>query len=166
MIERKGLLDIITAYKAYRLEVDNPWELWVVGDGPLRPLLEATEGVVPLGFKQPIECAEVMACAGAFLLASHSEPWGVVIHEAATAGLPVLCTDVCGAAADLVSDGHNGYLFEPGDVDQLRALMVRLTKMGDKALESMGRNSHALSKQFTPELWADRLLRGLELLGC
>ncbi|MBN1878407.1 MAG: hypothetical protein JXA33_29590, partial [Anaerolineae bacterium] len=68
LIERKGLQDIIKAYRAYGLEVDNPWELWVVGDGPLRPLLEATEGIVSLGFKQPIECAEVMASAGAFIL--------------------------------------------------------------------------------------------------
>jgi glycosyltransferase involved in cell wall biosynthesis len=165
LIERKGLPDIIEAYRAYRLEVDNPWELWVVGDGPLRSSLETGEGIVPLGFKQPVECAELMARAGAFILASHSEPWGVVIHEAATAGLPVLCTDICGAAADLVSDGHSGYLFEPGDADHLRALMVRLTQMSDQQLETMGRNSHELSKQFTPELWADRLLRGLERLG-
>jgi glycosyltransferase involved in cell wall biosynthesis len=107
-----------------------------------------------------------MARAGAFVLASHNEPWGVVIHEATAAGLPVLCTDVCGAAADLVSDGHNGYLFAPGDADHLGRLMVRLTRMSDNDLQDMGRNSFELSRQFTPALWADRLLRCIELLEC
>ncbi len=165
LIARKGLPDIIEAFRAYRREVSMPWKLWVVGDGPLRSSLDGVEGVVPLGFRQPVECAELMAQAGAFVLASYKEPWGVVIHEATAAGLPVICTEVCGAAGDLVSDGHNGYLFAPGDVGHLRDLMHRLTAMRADDVRQMGSNSFELSKQFTPELWADRLLRKLEQLG-
>lgn len=165
LIERKGIIDLVAAYRRYCRKTLNPWELWVVGTGPLQSTLEGINGLVPLGFKQPVECAEVMARAGAFVLASHHEPWGVVIHEATAAGLPVLCSDLCGAAADLVSDGHNGFVFESGDIDHLSDLMIHVTQMRDAELREMGARSFELSKQFTPKLWADRLLRRIQLLN-
>jgi len=34
--------------------------------------------------------------SGCFILPSRYEPWALVIHEAACAGLPIICTNVCG----------------------------------------------------------------------
>jgi glycosyltransferase involved in cell wall biosynthesis len=156
--------DLLEAYGLYRGRVETPWDLQVAGDGPLRHALARREGVLPLGFRQPAELPPLMAKAGALVLPSREEPWGVVVHEAATAGLPVICTHQCGSGAELVRSLYNGLLFEAGDVVHLAALMATLSAKGDAELAEMGRRSHELSRQFTPELWARRLLEGVRLL--
>src|SRR5206468_849571 len=51
------------------------------------------------------------------VLPSDYEPWAVVINEAAAAGLAIVCTDVVGAAAELVRNSLNGYTFPPGELE-------------------------------------------------
>jgi glycosyltransferase involved in cell wall biosynthesis len=45
--------------------------------------------------------------------ASTTEQWGLVVNEAMAAGLPVLVSDRCGCAPDLVEVGVNGFTFDP-----------------------------------------------------
>jgi glycosyltransferase involved in cell wall biosynthesis len=47
------------------------------------------------------------------------EPWGLIINEAAAAGMAIIASDVCGAAFDLVREGENGYTFPEGNLEQL-----------------------------------------------
>jgi glycosyltransferase involved in cell wall biosynthesis len=87
-----------------------------------------------------------------FVLPSRSEPWGMVLNEAAAAGLPLVATEESGAAHDLV-DG-NGYRVAAGDVDALRDALSSLA--ADSELRArMGARSRELAKRFTPEAWAD-----------
>ncbi len=46
--------------------------------------------------------------SGCFILPSIFEPWAVVIHEFACAGLPIIATEVCGATPHFVINGFNG----------------------------------------------------------
>ena len=161
LIPRKGIQDILAAYQEYRKRVAEPWQLWMVGDGPLKETIQGVDGVSPKGFKQPPECANIMSCAGAYIMASHKEPWGVVLHEAVAAGMPVICTESCGAGADFVNDNYNGYVFEAADVQRLSELMFIVSNKTDNELSQMGRSSYELSKKYTPHLWAEHLLRGL-----
>jgi glycosyltransferase involved in cell wall biosynthesis len=72
----------------------------------------AENGVVFLpGFRQVGELPRFYAGAGAFVHASLSEQWGLVVNEAMACALPVLVSDRCGCAKDLVQDGVNGYTF-------------------------------------------------------
>ena len=61
------------------------------------------------------------AMADAFVLPSLDDPRGTVINEAMACGLPVMVTDRCGPAGDIVRHGDNGFVFTPGDVDALAA---------------------------------------------
>jgi glycosyltransferase involved in cell wall biosynthesis len=119
------------------------------------------EGIEELGFVQPDKLPALMKQAGALVLASRREPWGVVVHEAATAGLPILCADVAGAAVHLVQDGFNGVVFEAGNARHLAQGMERMTRLSVEERAAMGRRSHLLSTQFTPQRWADTLVRGV-----
>lgn len=157
----KGLDTLIEAYRRYREEASEPWALQCAGTGELAPMLEGGPGVANLGFVQPDRLPQLMAEAGAFILPSRREPWGVVVQEAATAGLPVLCSTASGASVHLVQDGYNGFLFEPGDVDHLARLMLRIDEASEEERREMGRASHALSRQFTPERWAETFMQGL-----
>jgi glycosyltransferase involved in cell wall biosynthesis len=135
--------------------VTDPWPLEVVGTGPLADDVAGAEGVVACGFRQPSAMPGVFAAASCFLLPSTFEPWGTVIHEAAASGLPVVCTTACGAWIDLVRDGYNGFLVPPADAPALSGAMVRMAGMDDGRRAAMGRASVSLSRQLTPQLWAD-----------
>ncbi|QXD16179.1 glycosyltransferase family 4 protein [Rhodocaloribacter litoris] len=161
----KGLDTLLAAYRRYRAMTPEPWALYCAGTGELASLLEGEEGVTDLGFVQPDRLPEIFAGAGAFVLPSRREPWGVVVQEAAAAGLPLLCSTASGASVHLVQDGYNGFLFEPKDADHLAALMLRLTRMTPAERLAMSRASHLLSQQFTPGRWAETFVQGVVALG-
>jgi glycosyltransferase involved in cell wall biosynthesis len=124
----------------------------------------ATPGVEQRGFIQPAALPALMAEAGAFVLPSLSEPWGVVLQEAAAAGLPLISTEACGAAVHLLRDGHNGYLVSPENVDELAARMHDLAMRPADERTAMGARSFELSRQYTPDRWARTLLNGIPRL--
>jgi glycosyltransferase involved in cell wall biosynthesis len=159
--DNKGIPYILQAYVAYRAQVSRPWDLEVAGQGPLLGMLQNVPGVTALGFLQPRECARVMSEAGALILGSFHEQWGVVIHEATAAGLPVICTRQCGGSADLVFDGANGFTYDAGDISRLTHLMAVMSTMRTAEIQEMSRMSFALSLRFTPDQWCERLLGAL-----
>ena len=157
----KGIDVLIKAYQLYYNDVSDPWPLICAGTGELSHLLKGIKGIEDRGFVQPDQLPALMSEASAFVLPSRYEPWGVVIHEAATAGLPVLSSDASGAAVHLVQDGFNGFVFESGNAVHLAEKMKRLTRLSEDSLTEMGDHSHLLSKQFTPERWANTLAYGI-----
>lgn len=122
--------------------------LHVVGDGPDRPTLEqlASQLSADVTFSGELagdELAAAYAAADVFALASRRETWGVVVNEAAAAGLPLVLSDAVGAAGDLLRDGENGFLVRAGDVMELAAVLRRLA--GDTDLRRrMGARSRDL----------------------
>ena len=79
------------------------------------------------GFRQIDELPRFYAHAGAFVHASTTEQWGLVVNEAMACGLPVIVSKRVGCSRDLVVDGVNGFTFDPYDVDQLAALLARVS---------------------------------------
>jgi glycosyltransferase involved in cell wall biosynthesis len=156
-VDAKGIDVLIAAYAAYRRAVANPWPLVTCGTGPLRGLLTNQEGITDKGFLQPAELASAFADAGALLLPSRYEPWGQVIVEAAAAGLPVICTQACGAGADLVRDFHNGALVPTNDSAALARAMLWMHEHYDQ-LPEMGRKSQVAAAAYSAERWADNQL--------
>lgn len=151
-IPRKGLDVLLEAYRRYRAAAPHPWELWCAGAGPLRDRLAGQPGVHVLDFLPPDECARLMGQAGAFVLPSRIDHWGVVIHEAACAGLPVIASTTSYASADLVQDGRNGYTFQFEDVARLARLLALCADEPHARL--MGAESLALSSRFDPAVFA------------
>lgn len=145
----KGLDVLLEAFR------DVPGELWIAGSGTederLRRL--APERVRFLGALDRDALAPVYAEADVFVLPSRSEPWGMVLNEAAAAGLPLVATDGVGAADDLIEEGVNGFRVRAGDAGALAAALRRLAE--DPALrQSAGRESRRIVEAFTPEAWA------------
>ena len=161
----KGLDVLLDAYARYRAAAAErgaaPWGLRCAGTGPLADMLQGREGVEDLGFVQPDRLPTLLAEASAFVLPSNWEPWGVALHEAASAGLPLVASDACGAAVHLLQDRYNGAVFGAGDAAHLARGLGRIAAAGEEARQEMGRRSHALSEQFTPERWADTLALGI-----
>lgn len=160
-IAQKGIDTLLAAYRKYRRAVDDPWPLHCAGAGPKADQLHGVDGVTDKGFVQPDALPALMGQAGAFILPSRREPWGVVVHEATAAGVPVLCSTASGAGVHLVREGYNGFLFEPEDATHLTRLMIRLSQLDDARRKAMSQASHALSQQYTPERWAATFVEGV-----
>lgn len=154
LVEDKAVDVLAAAYRHYRAATAKPWPLLAVGVGPMADQLRSIEGVELLGFVQPHDLPSVFARAGCLVVPSRHEPWGVVIHEAVSAGLPVVCTRACGASTRLVLDGYNGTVVSPGNVVGLSGALARLTSAPPTERRAMGAASQLLSRQYTPERWA------------
>ena len=157
-VPEKCIDTLANAYQLYREGNPEPWPLVCCGTGPLRSSLEDKIGIRVEGFVQPDRLPEILASAGCLILPSLFEPWALVVHEAASAGLVILASEEVGAVPHLVQPGYNGFIFDNGDVAGLASLMRRVAAMSDARLDKMSRASFALSRQFSPSRWADTLL--------
>jgi len=152
----KGLDVLLQAWQ--QLKKKGDWELYLIGNGSLKNQLEGVAGVVVKDFMQPEQLMHEVANVGCFLLPSRREPWGVVVHEFAAAGLPLTVSDAVGAASTFLISGLNGYRFRGDDPIAIANRMSQLINMTDQELYSMAVNSHALSQRITPETSAGNLL--------
>ena len=136
-IEKKNLARLLDAYAAFRRgRSDDPadWPLVLLGDGALRAALEVQRTTLGLerhvlmpGFRQIDELPRFYGTAGAFVHASTTEQWGLVVNEAMASGLPVAISNRCGCAEVLVEDGVTGLLFDPYDTAAITQALNRLT---------------------------------------
>ncbi len=164
LVGEKGIDVLAEGYRRYRKRAARPWPLIVAGTGPEAHHLTGNEGVQMAGFVQPADLPEVFAQAGCLVLPSRFEPWAVVVHEAAAAGLPIVCTWVCGAATRLVLDGYNGVVMSPGDADAVAVACERIGAATPDERRAMGEGSAALARQYSPQRWAENLMRRLPQL--
>jgi glycosyltransferase involved in cell wall biosynthesis len=136
------------------------WDLWIAGTGELQEqVMNSASGKHPrirhLGFKQAKEMQDLVAQSGAFVLPSLYEPWGVVVHEHACAGLPLVLSSAVGAAERFLEEGGNGYRFIAGDKQTLKTMLRMVVLSSDAELRAMGERSAELGRAWSPEAWAE-----------
>ncbi|MDZ8241516.1 MAG: glycosyltransferase family 1 protein [Nostoc sp. ChiQUE01a] len=111
------------------LEAIPEARLALVGDGPHRQALEkhfASTNTYFVGYLMGQELGSAFASADAFIFPSRTETLGLVLLEAMAAGCPVVAAR-SGGIPDIVTDGVNGYLFDPTtDVQGAFSATVRL----------------------------------------
>ena len=144
-----------TVIDSTRALVSDPWSLTCCGGGPDAHLLTGIEGLTDGGFKQPAELPDVLRAHGAFVIASSFEPWGVVIAEAASSGLPIVCTSSCGAADDLVRPYYNGLVTPAGDAGALARALLWIHEH-EAQLPAMGDRARQQAEPFSAGNWAVR----------
>lgn len=91
--------------------------LAIVGDGPSRESLQKYFADTPthfVGYLEGETLGAAYASADAFVFPSRTETLGLVLLEAMAAGCPVVAAR-SGGIPDIVTDGVNGYLFDPKD---------------------------------------------------
>jgi glycosyltransferase involved in cell wall biosynthesis len=162
----KGIRDLLDAYQLYLKGTPRPWKLVVAGAGSMSPEVDRQQSVTRLGFMQPADLGAWMKTIACLVVPSRFEPWGVVVSEAATAGLPIVATEACGAVPHLVHDYANGRVARTGDARSLAECLTYIAgRSGDELLQ-MGRVSRGLASPYTPVRWTDTVLsRSAELMG-
>ena len=155
--------DVLVAFKSLR-ESGVDATLCMVGDGPDRAGLEQRAhdlGIVRdtlfLGYQEDV--APFYAAFDALVLPSSNEGTPVSVIEALGAGRPVVATRV-GGIPDVVRDGEEGFLVEPGATDELAERLGQLAR--DPALrERMGKQGR---DRVLPRYAVERLVDDIDRL--
>lgn len=157
-LEFKGIIELWKAFKEFKAESNSEWELWCVGTGEMYSQRMESDGIKHFGFIQPTNLKEIIAQTGVFILPSRKEPWGVVMHEYAASGFPIICSSAVGAAEAFLASGKNGYSFSSGSVNEIKLAMSKMAEKSQDELISMANYSHELAQQISPEKWTQTLL--------
>lgn len=163
LIRRKGLDVLLRALVSH----SGLWRLTVVGDGVeerrLRELainLGVNDKVVFLGGLENGHAMRRLANSHALILPSRFDGWGAVVNEALHRGVPVVCSDTCGAS-DLINDS-NGYVFQNENIGDLRVGLTRVRQLTSHAdRQKIAVNSASVSGPVV----AQYLLRQLDGIG-
>lgn len=153
----KGIEDLWQAFSEIQKETNSDWELWCVGAGKISPVKNSS--IKHFGFIQPDELSNVIKNTGVFVLPSTFEPWGVVVHEFAAAGFPLICSNKVGAAELFLKEGQNGFIFPAGNREALKACLLKFIKMDAEMLNAMSVCSSQISASITPEIWTDNFIK-------
>lgn len=141
-VAKKNLPVLVRAYHAFRKgRGDDPadWPLVLLGDGAERGAIEheidrlgLRRHVLVPGFLQIDRLPEFYATAGAFVHASTTEQWGLVVNEAMASGLPVVVSRRCGCVEELVEDGVTGLTFDPFDETAITAALRAASALANR----------------------------------
>ena len=171
-VVKKNLPTLIRAYAAYRQKSEAsgnpPWDVVLLGDGPLPEALKSQLSTLNLhghvhlpGFKQYDELPVYYALAKAFVHASTTEQWGLVVNEAIASGLPVIVSERCGCVPELVQG--NGFTFDPFDEHELAARLVRMAALSYEERKNLGDASYTIAANFAPERFGEGLEKAAQL---
>ncbi len=168
LISRKGVDLLLRAFAlAHRTRPDL--ELVLVGAGArdaverLAAELGVAEALEIHGFLPAAELARQYGRSDAFVLASRFDSYGVVVHEAAAAGLPLVISRFAGASATLVQPGRNGEQVDPEDVERFADALLRVLEPSGHTARSSA--SRQIAREFDVEVVAGRAVRWLRQLA-
>src|SRR5690242_19001880 len=158
LIERKGIHHLLEAW--HRLDLKNA-ELWLLGSvhEEAKPFLKKfwRDNIRVLGFKRDLE--NYLNQGSVYILPSRLEGSAKTIYEAAASGLPMITTREAG---DVVRDGVEGVIVQPGDVDAIAAAIEHLFRHPE-IVASMGAAARQrVVENFTWDLYRTRMLGAYE----
>ena len=152
-IHQKGILDLEKAFIEIQNEFPNAWKLNCIGRGPLSETMCNHPKINHIGFVQPMDLRKYISKGGVFILPSHFEPWGLVVHEFSMAGFPLIVSDAVGAAGQFVLNSKNGYIFRSKSVDALKDSMLKIINSSNEQLFDMSKNSVKQSQLINEMMW-------------
>lgn len=154
--EFKGVKELWQAFVEFQTEQPNEWELWCLGIGDVEPINHPK--IKHFGFVQPKDLAGYTSQTGVFILPSRFEPWGVVVHEFAASGFPLLLSDQIGAKEQFLKVGENGFEFKAQNSDDIKLTLKKIVNASEAELKAMSSYSNTLSKNISPNKWVNNLL--------
>ncbi|WP_041245362.1 glycosyltransferase [Geotalea uraniireducens] len=150
----KGIDLLVDAYKSYQSKYNGNWKLICIGNGDLKYLFENNPGIEVFDFLNQAEILAIIKRAGVFILPSRFEPWGVVVHEFVSAGMPLILSENVGARSTFLIDNFNGLSFTNNSAENLAKAMSTISSKTDSELIEMSKNSFFLSNKINPEIVA------------
>lgn len=161
-IPKKRPLDLLEAFANLN---DKNAVLVMMGDGPLRPEMEAflakrqLSNVILTGFVNQSQIPSYYAIADVFVMCSGiGETWGLSVNEAMNFAKPVIVSNTCGSSIDLVKNGENGFIFDEGNTTQLTEYLKRLLE-DDTFCKNAGQRSLEIVDNFSIDVIVQNIQR-------
>jgi glycosyltransferase involved in cell wall biosynthesis len=115
---------------------DPAWKLKIIGNGIQRRTSENMANdlgirnrTIFMGILENQRVRQELAKTDIFVLCSRWDGWGAVVNEALMSGVPVICSDYCGAA-DLIRPSFNGEIFRSNSLESLLEVLNRWISKG------------------------------------
>lgn len=146
----KGVQFLIEAFNRVQQKYPESF-LKIIGDGPYVENLKAVtagkqvKNVLFLGWQDQEKIKDILRECRCLVLPSLSEGLGRVIIEAAMLKKPCIGSNV-GGIPDIIKDEETGFLFEPGNIEQLTEKLDILLKNSEKA-KIMGEKGRELAEK-------------------
>ncbi|MHA7108843.1 glycosyltransferase family 4 protein [Sunxiuqinia elliptica] len=154
----KGTDILFEAFKIYRQKYKGTWNLICVGNGELKHLLNNTTGIQVIDFSTQEELVALTQKVGVFILPSRFDQWGLVVHEFATAGIPLILSENVGSSSTFLIENYNGYKYFNNCPNELAKTMYQFSLKDNDELFNMGQKSITLSQRISPEIVAASLM--------
>lgn len=154
LVAHKGVDKLLLALATTRIEHPEI-RLVVVGSGPEEARLRQLAASLGLdrvqfaGFVDHAEMPAHFAEADAFAFPTLEDPFGIVLLEAAAAGLPLIASPHGGATWDLIGDDGGGLIVDPCDTEALAGALISLATDPQRRRE-LGQKAHAATQGRSP----------------
>lgn len=146
LIKRKGLENVIKALGIVQNNYGLQVSLDIVGGGPREKILKKLvkklklKDVIFYGAQNNDNILPFYKKSDLLIFPSLKEIFGLVMVEAAVAGLPIIASKFAGGTVDVVQDGKNGYVVDPTNIEELAARIRDLCEDHQKR-KAMGQAS-------------------------
>lgn len=163
-IERKGIDILIKGFEKIKTKYSNlSISLLLIGGGELKAKYISyikknnIKDIVIIDFLDKNELINYYKMSDIFILPTREDIWGLVINEAMEFGLPIISSNMAGAAHDLMVDGKNGYVFKSEDVDELCKKLEKII-LDKNIREKFGSESKKIIRNYSIRSMTDRHL--------
>lgn len=131
-VPRKGFDFLIDAFA--RLKVQNAG-LYIIGGTPTQEYIDQVSAlklnnVHFVGFKTKVELYEYYKAADVVAFPTNEDIWGLITNEAMAHGKPVVATNKCGSALEMIKEGENGYIVPIKNYDTLAKAIDKVLNDG------------------------------------
>ena len=148
-IHRKGFDLLLDLWK----EKKPPYLLLLIGGGPLGEVFaqNKSDNVRLVDFQKKDTLALYYQASDLFVLPTREDIWGLVINEAMANGLPIISTDRCVAAVELIENGKNGYVVPVEDREQTFRAIEIIFSEEDRGRKMGAHNIQKIAQHYTIE---------------
>lgn len=160
LVKQKGFDILLDVWKKVKMDkYSEEWVLDIYGDGPEREVLESKirklciEDVNLNSYTKNITAKYLSSSI--FVLSSRFEGFVLVLLEAQACGLPTISFDIKEGPREIITDGVNGFLVPPFDVNKMASKILDLMKNEDK-LRYFSENSRKDLGKFDLEKIVDK----------
>lgn len=148
--KNKGIYDLLECIRDHKVEFQGKLKLYIGGNGEIEHVKQLIKeyGIADIvifeGWVSGDKKIELLNKSDAYILPSYKEGLPISILEAMSYGMPIISTPV-GGVPEIVSNGENGYLVEPGNKEDIYKAIISLlndsdlrNRMGSVSLSRVG----------------------------
>ncbi len=156
----KGFLDLISVFNKLNLK-DNRFNLTIIGDGSLKPLLKEKiknynlDNKVKLrGYQNKEIINKVLSNTSLYIMTSFEESFGLVLIEAMSFGIPCIAFDSARGAQEIIENNKNGFLIKDRNKEEMVLKIIQYFNSNKESLSKEAiKKSNYYSEKNIESMW-------------